>query len=570
MVELAYPSDTQFAGLVEAATAAADQEVDWSHNDGGANSTQQPFDGDHNQGYLENSYTAAGAEQYDPSLRRLGNGVESDGARGGRSTRKRKRGAGSTGDRDPHAEQQAAGPSEAGQSSPSKTPAGVHSAAALFRAPSTSSKKYTRPPMSKLFSSLQLLPEEFLHLQSAAKAYMLDDDRPERRDCVGQRGKTDSDMVKLKLLNCVEDFLDRGGNGEKFFGANARKAEPGNGSPTMNWPEDAQQIIKTCVPLLRRMVTNERQRQYAVETRKGGGDAQKQTHHQSLEHRDSRPSRASLDGLDTPETFTIEKMDIFGDGVIPEANEGSEWYDMYNNDSVLDRIFVKSGLPRVMWLPLVLNIDAHCRLYHETPGNMCNDSCKSRLVERLLQSSLYQQHSPARDIWETTREIFNIVLSHLIRIRYWDSRQPEDVGARNRGSSKPAQEGAYTVHRSSSRRKAATKSAEEPASTNGHNWKNSLQLHINIVRKDKLLLQSFELPSSKCPSIDALRAEVERHYGPLALNFKGVKPLKEAALKVWMPDGLVKVEDDGQWMVALLSADTIEWMGGQVRVLLEG
>lgn len=48
--------------------------------------------------------------------------------------------------------------------------AGVHSAAALFRPPSDSSKKYTRPPMSKLFASLELTPEDFLYLQAAAKS----------------------------------------------------------------------------------------------------------------------------------------------------------------------------------------------------------------------------------------------------------------------------------------------------------------------------------------------------------------------------------------------------------------
>jgi hypothetical protein len=36
-----------------------------------------------------------------------------------------------------------------------------------------------------------------------------------------------------------------------------------------------------------------------------------------------------------------------------------------------------------------------------------------------------------------------------------------------------------------------------------------------------------------------------------------------------LPDGLVRVEDDGQWMVALLSAEAVEWMGGQITVLLD-
>ncbi|OMP82127.1 hypothetical protein BK809_0006437 [Diplodia seriata] len=156
---------------------------------------------------------------------------------------------------------------------------GVHSAAALFRQPSTGSaaKKHTRPPMSKLFASLQLTPENFLRLQAAAKTYMLDEAHPERQSCVGSRGKGDTDMVKLRLFNCCRDFLNDG-IGERFFG-------PDVPAPTENevlegetmpgrkwvWPRDGNKIVSLVTPLLRRMVTNERQRQYAQETRKGTG-----------------------------------------------------------------------------------------------------------------------------------------------------------------------------------------------------------------------------------------------------------------------------------------------------------
>lgn len=166
--------------------------------------------------------------------------------------------------------------------------AGVHSAAALFRRPSDrpTTRKYTRPPMSKLFMSLQLSPENFLQLQALAKAYMLDLAHPERQNCVGNRGKGDTDMVKLRLFNCVREFLE-GGSGEQFFGENVEK--PGekdvseaaralgeNQAPTsgerLTWPRDGNKIISLVTPLMRRMVTNERQRIYAIETRKVGAE----------------------------------------------------------------------------------------------------------------------------------------------------------------------------------------------------------------------------------------------------------------------------------------------------------
>lgn len=157
--------------------------------------------------------------------------------------------------------------------------AGVHSAAALFRSPAASTaKKYTRPPMSKLYSSLRLSPEDFLHLQASAKSYMLDPAHPERQDCVGSRAKGDTDMVKLKLFNCVRDFLAEGA-GERWFPDNSPVGGElgtvsGNGHENPErwiWPRDGNQIVSLVTPLMRRMVTNERQRMYAIETRKGGG-----------------------------------------------------------------------------------------------------------------------------------------------------------------------------------------------------------------------------------------------------------------------------------------------------------
>jgi hypothetical protein len=138
--------------------------------------------------------------------------------------------------------------------------------------------------MSKLFMSLQLSPENFLHLQAQAKAYMLDPAHPERQKCVGNRGKGDTDIVKLRLFNCVRDFL-ADGVGEKFFGEDVEKPAEmeaieaaralGEHEVTtdgkLTWPRDGNKIISLVTPLLRRMVTNERQRMYAIETRKGGG-----------------------------------------------------------------------------------------------------------------------------------------------------------------------------------------------------------------------------------------------------------------------------------------------------------
>lgn len=260
-----YPQpDNQFAGLVEAATAAAGQETAWTQGDG-FGSMQ------HRMGSYASHIHGMPTDM--PDLNGDGTGhhypVEGLQENTKRTTRKRKR-VSSPPEQQVHFD----GDLDIRDLPPQQSlaearAAGVHSAAALFRRPSSTSKKYTRPPMSTLFGSLELTPENFLHLQSAAKTYMLDENHPERRECVGQRGKGDGDMAKLALWHCVEAFLEQDGIGERYFGEQAISEEIGR--RTLVWPAEKQKIIKAVVPLCRRMVTNERQREYAVRTRKGGG-----------------------------------------------------------------------------------------------------------------------------------------------------------------------------------------------------------------------------------------------------------------------------------------------------------
>ena len=174
----------------------------------------------------------------------------------------------------------------------------LKSAVALFRAPSLSSRKTTRPPMSKLYLSLELPPDSFLHLQAAAKTYMLDSSHPERFEAVGQRGKGDPvGIVKLNLYNCVKSFLVDEGHGMRYFAA-GMLGDAGV-ARTMVWPDDEAKIVAAVTPLLRRMVTNERQRKYAVEAR-------------------SKPSANWVDSQDQDEACQSQAQDNSSDTLILE------------------------------------------------------------------------------------------------------------------------------------------------------------------------------------------------------------------------------------------------------------
>ena len=283
--------------------------------------------------------------------------------------------------------------------------AGVHSAVALFRQPSTTSKKHTRPPMSKLFTSLELSPENFLHLQAAAKAYMLDGAHPERRDCVGQRGKGDMEMVKLRLWNCVKDFLDREGNGPRFFGENV--VNDGMGPRTMIWPRDEQKIITLVMPLLRRMVTNERQRQYAIETRKGGSEEKKrkqqqgqqgqqqpeqpqQLHQKQNAEKLSNTSTTSVQNIHQQpffgDKFQLDMRDLLQEGYPTDQDSLMASYDMYNQNYQLDNLGSISGLPQPSWWGLFAAVDCHYQIDHRRNAAECDMACQNYFVDRIVSS----------------------------------------------------------------------------------------------------------------------------------------------------------------------------------------
>lgn len=154
-----------------------------------------------------------------------------------------------------------------------------------------------------MFESLKLGADEFLDLHAQAKSFMLDPAHPERLATVGIRGKSDSRGIKLELSRCTAQFLE-GGVGLQFFGHEAvrqatehdhdevdangdNEAQDGSlveGTTTQRrhrrnrqqekqqatpvWPEDRDQLIALCMPLLRRIITNEKQRQYAASSRK--------------------------------------------------------------------------------------------------------------------------------------------------------------------------------------------------------------------------------------------------------------------------------------------------------------
>ena len=374
---------SQFAGLIRAATAAAgqaDQTAEHSNQNQATTHGRRTTRRGHGPKQTPKSGDGEGGDLDSPIAAHRGQGDHSH------HTGKRKRTSDDTGRNGDEA-----GVPQSGQPPFSDTPAPIsQSASSLFRRPSSTSKKYTRPPMSKLFTSLELSPESFLQLQSAAKNYMLNDTYPDRRETVGQRGRGDSELVKLRLWNCVKEFLETEGNGERFFGPHISGDE--GRTRTMFWPSHKNNIITAVTPLLRRMVTNERQRQYAVETRKPGHvNEGKTSATQKLIDEARLPQQM---GRDPPHLALSQLFDDIN------GTPFGEYGECRNHEGSVMPIFVnvseRSYLSVEDFNALLAIIDYHVRALHkgDSPGDsICDPDCESAVISRMLESG-HLDHFP--------------------------------------------------------------------------------------------------------------------------------------------------------------------------------
>ena len=450
MSDATYHSDAHFAGLVQAATAAADQEGQWPANleHGNVRSSQLH---DH-----ENTAMVAGEDgiqdQYgDPTSMNHAYTADTQ----VQPRRKRKRGTETQNPTPAQYDGRYADPYPLSQSPVTRPPP---SAAVLFRQRPENGKKYTRPPMSKLYESLEISPESFLHLQAAAKDFMINDDHPERYDTIGSRGRGDSDLVKLKLWKFTQDFLEEDDRGQEYFGEHALPSD-GLEQRSMVWPQDAEQIIKACLPLMRRMVTNERQRRYAVE---------------------SRGKVAGSAATDGDETSTLLYDNLTAPG----------------SDAIADP--VEPGQERI------------------ENGTSINTGQTAALTER---------------------------------------KRPAKISAAN----------AAHISSGEAERKFLTLQINLVTSPDG-----TAQADINAVRR---IAPPFYLAAASHPSLAALRKKIRQNYGSTVKQSSSPDGAADEdssmMIKVWLPDGVVQVRNDGEWMVALLSAETVDWMDDEVKVLVE-
>ncbi|EFR02020.1 hypothetical protein MGYG_05022 [Nannizzia gypsea CBS 118893] len=447
--------------------------------------------------------------------------------------------------------------------------AGVHSAVALFRQPSASSKKATRPPMSKMFASLGLSPENFLHLQAAAKQYMLDENHLERRDCVGQRGRGDTEMVKLRLWNCVRDFLNREGNGLRYFGENVEGADAGPNK--MIWPRDEQRIISLVTPLLRRMITNERQRKYVSGARKGGNSEDKSKRN-SASVDNSIPESVQRYHQPPPNgTTELGMLDLIRNEY---PTYQTDWdsvarsYETYNQDYRLDNLGSISGLPQQDWWGLVAAVDCHYQIDHGGDATLCTDSCQECTVNHLMSSESMSevdfQISGKEDIARRnyfatviTRDVTRIVKNYLLEHPNIQPASTEADHAQFQTSEAISQD-PIQIQPGLGQPQPQHQPASEIL---------PVTLSINIIQNQehKRMLPRFQVPASQCTDFATLLDTIRQYYH----GQHSSQTPQNMRVRAWLDDGLQPILNDTQWLAALLTASEIEWMDNELKVIVD-
>lgn len=423
---------------------------------------------------------------------------------------------------------------------------GVHQTTALFRSPTELSKKYARPPMSKIFTSLEISTENFLRLQAAAKTYMLDDEHPERRESVGQKGKGEDTLVKLKLLKCVEEFLDDLGWGEEVFGEDA--VNKGVEERTYFWPQDRDRIIQQVMPLLRRMVTNERQRLYANETRK----AQKGT--DTDQGTETPPNQGSPDPDNAPDIstnttsfqqppsfpFTPDSLvPLFNDSPLPPLGEASAFYTHYDavSSNNLSALHTETALTDNEWFNIIAAIDGHFRLFHKD-GKSCPPACEEAHLNYLLSTySPLQSKAGSSEGTPAGPEAVRVA---------WDIIRDTNQGEGS-SISPPAC----------------------PISTV------TLQVYIYTKNRSGLLISPrLSLQASDYFTLKSLKQKIQRS---LVESDHHLEIDTEALdITVWLHTGLyvltdeeTEEEEETSWTTAVEHAAIIGWMEGVLKVIVE-
>jgi hypothetical protein len=90
------------------------------------------------------------------------------------------------------------------------------------------------------------------------------------------------------------------------------------------------------------------------------------------------------------------------------------------------------------------------------------------------------------------------------------------------------------------------------------------------MQSGKRVAPKLNVTAEQCPDLASVRQLISRSYAcHLPVGGHGDVDASHWKIQVWLPEGLVPVQNDGEWTIAQLSAGTVDWMDGDLRVVID-
>jgi hypothetical protein len=96
---------------------------------------------------------------------------------------------------------------------------------------------------------------------------------------------------------------------------------------------------------------------------------------------------------------------------------------------------------------------------------------------------------------------------------------------------------------------------------------------LNVIHDSKRVVPRLDVTAEQCPDLASIRSLIAHRWsGQLPASTcdeNGNVDTSSWKIQVWLPEGLVTADNDGDWTIAQLSAGTIDWMDSDLRVVVD-
>lgn len=98
----------------------------------------------------------------------------------------------------------------------------------------------------------------------------------------------------------------------------------------------------------------------------------------------------------------------------------------------------------------------------------------------------------------------------------------------------------------------------------------SVRILVNLVQNgnDKRLIPRLELQGDQNAGLPTLLKNVQ-HYQQQRQQSQAHQLPSNRRVRAWLKEGLVPIRNDEEWMAALMAAHTVDWMDGELRIVVD-